>query len=341
MFISKKLTQPPTTIHNPAPEDPFKDYEEDTIIGSFSGYIRRSKPLTGGMMAQIFGENGEDADVISYMHLTKFQDQKVKVTVWFIKNFQGKIQKDENNKFIKISEFIGIVRRPSPSNFGQTAQFFGLNGVNSDNINNLNKSVYQDGLVYVEIRKTTEGDTVLRPIKSPDDSLTEESKKLVPEELARLKKYQKKAVNAMSMLKQSGFFRNQSVLSSLGNEADFSLWIQGQKCSCPGVAPCLQKPIIPTNIPSNINRKYNLIPFCEHHNKMLENGVLEIEHLDSFMEAQRIKAIQSFALEKLRRILGVMDNYEPMPSTVWAWARENGLISLMPKEYLSFLEIDF
>lgn len=36
----------------------------DEQLGAFTGYIRRPTPANTGMTAQIFGENGNDADTI-------------------------------------------------------------------------------------------------------------------------------------------------------------------------------------------------------------------------------------------------------------------------------------
>ena len=55
-------------------------------LGVFSGYIRRPIPNQSGMIAQIFGENGDDADTILALSLSKYQDVQVYVNIYLIKD---------------------------------------------------------------------------------------------------------------------------------------------------------------------------------------------------------------------------------------------------------------
>ena len=55
-------------------------------LGAFTGYIRRPTPTNAGMTAQIFGENGNDADTILALSLSKYQEAEVFVNVYIIKD---------------------------------------------------------------------------------------------------------------------------------------------------------------------------------------------------------------------------------------------------------------
>lgn len=65
----------------------FQDGEE---MGGFQADIRRPKPVRDGYMAQFFGRNGDDADVIAAMALSKYLDQPVSILVRLVQNADGK-----------------------------------------------------------------------------------------------------------------------------------------------------------------------------------------------------------------------------------------------------------
>ena len=123
----------------------------EELIGAFSGYVRRPHPTVAGMIAQFFGEDGEDADTISALSLTKYQDAQVYIQVYLIKDALGKVIKKDNN-YVNIANFLGVVRRPKPVRGGMVAEFFAPNGEDADSVNNLGKSIYQDCFVYVEVK---------------------------------------------------------------------------------------------------------------------------------------------------------------------------------------------
>jgi len=58
-------------------------------VGGFEGEIRRPVPRQSGMIAQVLGEDGEQADVITALGLTKFYDKQALITVRLIKSFEG------------------------------------------------------------------------------------------------------------------------------------------------------------------------------------------------------------------------------------------------------------
>ena len=141
----------PSAQHVEAPnaESPLRTGD---ALGSFVGYLRRPKSSAAGLTAQFFGENGDDADVIAALHLTRFLDQPTKVTVWMLKDRNGRSMK-KNGEWPKLTEFVGTIRRPMPSQNGQVAQFFGENGPNSDAVSTLAQTSCLDALVFVEMHQ--------------------------------------------------------------------------------------------------------------------------------------------------------------------------------------------
>ena len=75
---------PSKKIEN-ASVNPLDDYKIGDTLGAFSAYNRRPKASSLGLTACFFGENGVDADIITALHLTHYQDLPVKISVWLIK----------------------------------------------------------------------------------------------------------------------------------------------------------------------------------------------------------------------------------------------------------------
>ncbi len=58
-------------------------------IGGFYGYVRRPKPLVCGMVACIFGEDGEEADMITATGLSRYLETPVQVCIRLVKEPSG------------------------------------------------------------------------------------------------------------------------------------------------------------------------------------------------------------------------------------------------------------
>ena len=307
-------------------------------LGAFVGYLRRAKASSAGLTAQFFGENGEDADVISALHLTRFLDAHVKVSVWMMKDRQGKIMK-KNGEYQKLTEFIAQVRRPQPSNMGQVAMFFGQNGPNADAINILNQSEYLDALVYVEMHQALIGMTVKDvPTNTPDADIDEHAGRLTPTEAAELKKLQKKSENAMRELVLGGFFRQEPVLTVLGRETDFQAWIESQPCCHPGEKPCDNHPVVAFKVPHA--KRYGYLPLCMHHKEMWENGSVDMvdgSSLPSYMQSQSITYLLRWGQHSLAKQLKVPSGYLPTPGAIHMWAIDNKVAHFISNTFKAYL----
>lgn len=306
-------------------------------LGAFAGYLRRPKSSATGLTAQIFGENGDDADVIAALHLSRFLDAHVKITIWMMKNRVGKITK-VNGEYIKLTEFVGKIRRPLPSNFGQTAQFFGENGPNADAINILNKSDYLDALVFVEMHQALPGMTSKDIDTGIPDNLDEHSSKMTTTQKEEFKKMQKKAEEGIRMLETSGFFRNERVLSVLGKETDYKQWLSTQNCCHPGREACTNDHVFGWKVPDV--KRNSFLPLCSKHMEEWENGVVELPDGGSslsFAQTQSIFYLQRWAKYELHKKLNVPANSLPTPGVILTFCIDNNLQSLIPSSFKALI----
>lgn len=316
-----------------------EDFEIGDSIGGFSGYNRRPNSSSTGLTASFFGENGKNADIISVLHLTKYLDLPVKVTVWLIKDNTGRLIK-KNGNYIKITEFIASIRRPKASMGGQTAQFFGANGVNSDAVNALNKTEYMDALVYIEMQKA-DANMLAEQIKTVDpiSDIEKESKKLTEAELKELKVLQRKAGDANKILTMNGFYNNPDVHKVIGTAEDYKNWVRTQPCCSPGSRSCPNTPVLAFGFAESISDKYNFIPLCREHAEEWENGV-EIKgviSLVSFGRNRKKALLAEWTKETIRALLGVPKGSEIPPKRLYNWALENNLQKTIPTTYFNFM----
>lgn len=59
-------------------------------MGGFQAYVRRPQPRMSGMIACFYGENGDAADAITALSLTKFQGVSVRVVVRLVQHADGR-----------------------------------------------------------------------------------------------------------------------------------------------------------------------------------------------------------------------------------------------------------
>lgn len=307
-------------------------------LGSFVGYLRRPKPSAAGLTAQFFGENGNDADVIAALHLTRFLDQPAKVTVWMLKDRNGRSMKKDGN-WPKLAEFVGLIRRPMPSQNGQVAQFFGENGPNADAVSFLGQTSYLDALVFIEMHQAQAGMTVVDlPTHTPDGELEENSGRMTSSEAQAYKILSKKSEEALAMLRQHGFFRQESVLAALGKQEIFFQWLSGQPCCFPGGAPCDRTPIVAWQ-PAGA-RKWQGLAVCSHHAEQLETGTASLPDgspVTSWITTQMVETTMRWGQYALAQALKVPPGRLPTPGAILSWADAQGLKGAVPSSFLRFL----
>jgi hypothetical protein len=310
-------------------------------IGAFSGYNRRPLPDRSGLTAQFYGENGDDADMISALSLTKFLEADVYVKIHLIKDSVGQIMK-RNGSFPMISSFKAKVQRPKGLKEGMVANLFAANGDDSDQVNILGLSKFLDAFVYVEILKPEAApeqtipaaplqDALLPEISAELDSLAHH---LTPFERKALQKKTKAYVEANRLLKMSGFLRQPSVWTQLGTELDYQAWLDAIPCCAPGNTPCTHTATA-FKIPSESHQRYALVPFCKEHAIQADAGLMPGGI--AFLRMRRDVLIQEWAWERLLAMLSisVSTHTEPDPQKIFAWAHEHKLTQHIPANYLN------
>jgi len=315
-------------------------HEVGDIIGSFGGIINRSKTKREGLTAQIFGENGRDADVITALHLTQFQGLPVKVSIWGVKTSNGALMK-EHGKPPKITEFIAKIERPSPKREGQMAQFFGENGDNADAINILNQTQYQDALVYVEIQ-LADPDSNIQDISTidPTEDLKKEGERMTTAEIKEMRKKQKMYSEAESILRKDGFYRNERVMAQLGSDEDYRQWVLTQRCCHPMGAEmkCEHKEIVAFE--TSAKGKYMYIPFCSTHVVEWEQGSADVASPREYMRSRKNAFNSIWTYETLKQALKVGEGQEIPPRRLADWAMAKGLYTLLPIHYTMYVNKD-
>lgn len=332
-FKEQIMTEPQTPSTPEAPTD------ATLQIGAFSGYNRRPLPDRTGLTAQVYGENGDDADMISALSLTKFLDADVFVKVHLIKDSHGQIMKNQGS-FPMISSFNAKIQRPKGLRDGMVANLFAPNGPDADQVNELGLSKFLDSFVFVEILKPeaapqTAGAPAPDPANLPElaSEMDELAQHLTPFERKALQKKSKAFGEANRLLKMSGFLRQPSVWPRLGGELDYQAWVDAIPCCAPGDAPCAERAHA-FKIPAESHAKYMIIPFCEEHAARAADGSLPGGI--AFLRMRRDVLIQEWAWERLKAVVGSPPGLdEPDPQKIFSWAHENSLTQHIPANYLN------
>lgn len=328
--VKKKVTLPP----NPMDDKKIGDY-----IGAFTGYNRRPKSTREGLMALFFGENGPEADVISALHLTHYQEVPAKVSVWLIKDKEGHSGR-VNGEYPKIAEFIAVIRRPLATMYGQTAQLFGANGINADAINVLNKTEYVDALVYVEIQ-LADINILAKEIVTvdPSDEIKEKENILTPAELKEVKKQQRRAEEADNILIRNGFYKNPAILNAVGTDEEYKKWVDGLRCCQPGTSPCDHGNVKGRFFSQGKFEPYAYIPLCEQHYEEWKIGKTpEDTDIENFIETRKVFLNSKWVKFALKEKLGIPQEYEIPPKKLFNWLIDNDLLRYMPSMYRNFVE---
>ncbi len=304
-------------------------------MGAFSGYIRRPTPTASGMTAQIFGENGEDADTILALSLSKYQDIEVFVNIYLVKDSVGKIMK-EGDQYPIISSFIGYVRRSMPKKDGMIAQFFAPNGPHADSISVLSRSDFQDCLVFVDVRGKKAIDM--------QEKITEENIKEINLHYAdRITKNEKseflkkeKAFRKMNeILELSDFLNRIEVMTSIGNVEDFKSWIeQTQTCAHAQEKPCLNHSSY-VEVPGFL-KPFNFLPVCDEHIEKLSD-TKHIEEHNLYCEMKHRLVLKHWVWTRFKEKFSYDGKSEPDPSRIIEWAAGKGIHKYLPSKYQAVL----
>lgn len=306
--------------------------DSDQQIGCFSGYVRRPLPHMAGMVSQFFGDNGEDADTITALSLTKFQDVQVFVQVYLIKDADGLLMKQADGKYPRVSSFMGVVRRPAPSRNGMIAQFFAANGRDADSVNDLGRSSLQDCLVFVDVRgKLAAGKEKENPNLSIELA-NEQVQKVTETQKKEYAKREKSWCKLNDELKFSTFLRNAKVLYTLGTEAEYNSWlITNNRCVFPEDNKLCNETATKTIEIKGILPHFNHLPFCVEHADKVKNAN---ETQMKYLEMKQLIFTQEWAFKQLQKRFSLTGNEEPEPKKIVQWASENSLQGFLPERYI-------
>lgn len=306
-----------------------KNTDTEEQLGAFPGYVRRPKPNTSGMTAQIFGEHGQDADIILALSLSKFQDIEVFVNVYLVKDSNGKLMK-ENNSYPLISSFSGFVRKSLPTKDGMIAQIFSPNGPDSDEISNLSKSTYQDALVFVDIRGNLAKNNKNHEenYQAINSSCTNKHTKSEKEAIIKDEKVFKKM---NELLRFHEFLYKVEVVSSLGGSENFKEWlIKNQTCSHFQEQNCTNNSnIVEVDF---LMRPINYMPICEEHKLSLSDS----QHLkgsQTYYEMKHRILVKEWMWGILKEKFSFDGQSEPNPNKIIDWAINNKLFNYLPEKY--------
>lgn len=296
-------------------------------FGAFAAYLRRPDPKENGYIAKFFGENGEDADLITALSLTRFLDRLVKINVFLIKDKNGKLAR-EDGKYPLIASFHSSIKRPKSSNTGQCAQFFAENGENADVVSELGKTAIQDSLVYVEVLPAREEES-----KVEMSDIDQYSTKILNFEKKLLEKNKKKIQEANRILGNSGFFKNESVIRMIGREEDYQNWLTKQPCCFPSAEQCEKKNIIAFKVPGH-TKAYRYTCLCEDHAKAFDGENVSFPQKgEPFLLSRFNHLIQEWVKETLLMKFGLTKHDEIYPVKLIEWATEKKLQNLIPPTY--------
>ena len=304
----------------------------DEQLGAFTGYIRRPTPSNTGMTAQIFGENGNDADTILALSLTKYQEAEVFVNVYLIKDSVGQIMK-ANGAYPLISSFMGYVKRSMPKKEGMIAQFFAPNGIYADEVAKLNKSDYLDCLVFVDVRGNLSiGNQNAIQQENIQDIDNNYINRVTRNEKIEIDKREKSFKKMNEALQFGEFLQRREVLTALGSEDDFKAWLEKQIiCShyedgdpCKNRAEVMESDFLPT--------PFNYLPVCEHDFASLQDSA-QFEENRRYYEMKHHLLLKQWALQVLSEKFSADSKGEPDPKMVIEWASGKNLSRYLPVKY--------
>lgn len=301
-------------------------------VGAFSGYIRRPKMHHTGITAQIFGENGEDADIILALSLSHFQDSRVFINIYLIKNADGVSLKD-NGKYPNIASFEGFIRRSNPTREGMVAQLFAANGDNADQVAELSKSNYQDCLVFVDIRGPFAATT--KPLLESENNIEIDqnySKKITKKQKEDYQKKEKAYKKMNDQLYFSGLLVKAEVLGLLGEPIQFKQWLEkNQHCGIhmEDVAHCLNsaEAILVPGLPV----PFNYYPVCsKHKEQILDDNLFDKNKF--YYQIKHHNLQQSWAQQRLKELFSIDGDSEPNPTLVLEWLHSKNVKGI-PEKY--------
>ena len=314
-------------------------------IGSFAAYIRKNLNSQHGIRTQFFGEDGEDADIISVLSQTRFKGLEVGLTIYWIKNGLGLSMKDEaTGRYPIITSFIGTINRPKPSSHddGMVAEFFVEDGENSDKANILNESKYKDSLVFVDIRGKFALDNPNIYEDENQENISENHAWKVSEKEKR--EYQKSAkrflkINVSLHDDNGDVFLNSDVFNTINQCSDeyisFYDFVKQESCVFKhGGHLCKNTDGI--SVLDIGTQQY--LPFCHHHKDIMEEAIATkdyscVDHKAIYLETQYLRLVQKWVWGYFIKTCSLTGHEEPNSLLILSWFEDHGLLSVLPQKF--------
>jgi len=333
------LLQPerqPTSVGNlpPAAEAP-------VVGGGFTGLMRRPRPQKVGMMVQIFGENGPDADIISLFHQTRYVDHPARVLIYRIKDASGRILRHPDAARPDV-QFEGRIQRPSASLSGQTAQFMAPNGPHADAVLPLGATAWLDSTVHVVVDPIlAEGASILL---ADADELERAARVLTPSERNRHRQSQRLAREGDRILHAANFYRNERLWRFLDPVLSFRDWLLQQSCAWPAgqeACPLAATVLVPLSHLAG-DRTMAHAPMCHAHAEAWNRGDLptgwSLQAAQSSLNARQVALAQRWAETALRLAVNCPQGHLPLPPAIRHWAVGAGCLDALPPQFLRLVD---
>jgi hypothetical protein len=148
-------------------------------------------------------------------------------------------------------------------------------------------------------------------------------------------------------LKQSGFFRRPDVWIAVGKDAEFLLWLRNKDCAvisllkegammsaCCGDVVAAHVRRIAASAGMARKPEFSAIPLChEHHTQQHNHSESHFPGGKEWFDQQRIKHVEAWAWETLKKALGFDSWKEVPPRKLYEWAETKELERYLPDCY--------
>jgi hypothetical protein len=340
MAFSLDSKPTPSLVTPPVSAATLDESQPGDVLGSFTAFLRRTKTLREGLVAQFFGENGTDADQLALFNFSRFLETQVRLRMWVIKDSQGQLVLNAQGEHQALTPFVATVKNSRSTRDGMLGQFFAANGPDADAANELNASKLVDAMVLVQVIKGATDTDVVAADTTPTSELQAAAKRLTPLEERKLQQQQKVAGKAWEMLLAHGFFRKEVLWKALGGEPVYREWLTHQRCCHPGDAPCQHVPVEAYTIPDPTLR-YPYVPLCREHAEQWRSGMVNLQGRSAspmaFLQTEHAANLQRWAQVRLRDVLQVPSGYDPTSSAIYRFAFDRQLTNILPGAFVALL----
>jgi len=277
---------------------------------TFRGYIRRPECLAGGLRAQLYAGNGDDADAVTVTGRSEYLGALVQVDLVDAETRE------------ELGSFSGDLERPKNETLGVFLRVFGENGPAADNIVGLAMTAFLDRPVEVTV-------SILRDANG------------APEAPAQKGPHGP----AMATLHKSAFLVERAVLEALGTDNEYQDWCRRLPSALSGrfseyvdgEGRCVYAHwrTVKRGSGTAVKPPYSGLPLTqeEHLAEADHHARLGREKWDAMVESY----LRRWAWERLRLHFGTETMTTVDPVSVLAFFSERGVDHLLPPAFRAFV----